>query len=246
MKKLSLTYIAVGILLLCGSIESEAAGSKAIALAYKVQGKVEFTREGRTTTLKFGTVLDDGDVVKTEKDGFVTLLFTDDKSILRLRELTEVTIEGKRAQDGSISKRVSMEIGELFAKVEKQRGVLEVATATSVASVKGTEFWVVVDEDGVTHVTTLEGLVELMSRMNGKVVEVREAQRGEVDEQGNMNVKDVPKEELKGDPEPEKEPEGKAEGGAEQKYIEIQYQDADGNARTLRIEYQPKEGDDGK
>jgi hypothetical protein len=241
MKQIHHHLLIAAIILLSTAFDAMAEGSKAIALAYKVQGKPEFTRGEKTTALKFGTVLDDGDLVKTGKEGFVTLLFTDDKSLLKLTEFSEVKIEGTRKQDGSISKRVSMEIGELFAKVEKQRGVLEVATPTSVASVKGTEFWVVVDENGNTHVTTLEGLVELMNRLNGQVIEVREAQKGEVDEQGNMQVNDVPKDELKGDPDPGGEPQG--EGGGDQKTetIEIQYEDEEGNTRTMRIEYQPKE-----
>ena len=208
-----------------------AEGSSGIALTMKVTGKVKLKRDGNTSNLTFGQVLNHGDVVTTGKKGFVTIVFTDDKSMIKLTANTEVTLQGQRDKSGNISKRVSMDIGQIFAKVSKQRGTLQIATPTSVASVKGTEFWIVVDEDGNSFVTTIEGLVELMSRIDGRVVEVRKAQRGEVDADGNITVEDVPEDEIPDDPDPD----GVGADGA-RKVIEVDFADEEGNIRTIRIE----------
>lgn len=234
-KLLFFALLALFTLVIVGHEGWAAKGSKAIAIALKVKGKVDLVREGRTSKLGFGTPLDDGDVIRTGKEGFVTVMFTDDKSMIKLTEYTEVTIEGKRGAEGAIAKRVSMEIGELFAKVEKQRGTMEVATPTSVASVKGTEFWVIVDENGNTFIVTLEGLIDLINRLTGQGIQVAAAQRGEVDNQGNMNLQDVDPEDLPQDPDPERD-----EGPT--RTIEIDLRDEEGNVRTIEIQYREPEG----
>ncbi len=240
MKKLILfALVALITLSYIGDNMAAGGGSKAIAIALKVKGKVELTRDGKTSTLKFGTPLNHGDMVETKKGGFVSIMFTDDKSLIKLTEFTEVIIEGKRSIDGTVAKRISMEIGELFAKVEKQKGTLEVATPTSVASVKGTQFWVVVLADGTTTALTLEGLVELMNRMNGQIVEVRQAQQGEVDNEGNMVVEDVPEGDLNGRGDPDPQDEGRDQ--APLKTMQIDLRNGD-DTRTIEIQY--REGDD--
>ena len=236
MKKIVLfTLIALITLSYIGDNIAASGVAKAIAIALKVKGKVDLTRDGKKSKLKFGTPLNHGDVVQTGKDGFVSIMFTDDKSLIKLTGFTEVIIQGTRQNDGSVAKRISMEIGELFAKVEKQKGTLEVATPTSVASVKGTQFWIVVLADGTTQALTIEGVIELMNRMNGQIVEIRQAQEGEVDDQGNMRVEDVPEDELRRDPDPEPEDEEPL------RTIEIDLQDENGNTRTIEIQYREEE-----
>lgn len=237
MKKIILfTLIAVLTLSYIGDNIAASGDAKAIAIALKVTGKVELIRDGKKSKLKFGTPLNHGDAVQTGKEGFVSVMFTDDKSMIKLTEFTEVIIQGNRNVDGTVAKRISMEIGELFAKVEKQKGTLEVATPTSVASVKGTQFWIIVLEDGTTQALTIEGVIELMNRMNGQIVEVRQAQEGEVDNEGNMIVNDVEDENLRRDPDPDDE----GRDGA-LKTIEIDLQDEEGNTRTIEIQYREQE-----
>ena len=206
-----------------------AEGSKGIALALKVKGDVKLTRDGKTAPLKFGTPLNHGDDVQTGTDGFVAIMFTDDKSIIKLTAGTKITLEGKRDAGGNIAKRISMEIGNLYAKVEKQRGSLEVATPTSVASVKGTVFFVVYDEKGNTYVTTLVGVILLLNLLDGSEIDVAAAQRGTIDADGNVTLEDIPPDELPRDPDP-------TPPGAELKTIEIDVRDENGE-RTIQIQY---------
>ena len=238
-KLISFVSVLLACLIFSGSLLAE--GSKGIALALKVKGTVKLKRDGKTDALKFGVALNDGDVVLTGKDGFVTLVFTDDKTLIKLTANTEVTIQGKRDGEGNIAKRISLEIGNLFAKTIQLKGTLEVATPTSVASVKGTEFWVVFDEAGNSYVITLDGWVELMSKIDGRIVEVRKSQRGEVDADGNIFVVDVPEGELPGDPDPDRD-----EGDVQLRTFEIDFIDEEGNIRTIRVEFleHGQDGDD--
>ena len=231
MKKL-VTLILAGLLLTVTATELWAAdASKSIALTLKVMGKVEIRKSGQTSkaALKFGTPLDDGDWLRTGDDGVATLIFADDKSQLTLQPNTEVTISGRRDAQSNIAKRVSMEVGQLYAKVAKQRGTLEIATPTSVASVKGTEFWVVVFPDGTTEVMTLEGLVELMNKISGEAANVGAGQTGNSNNQGGVNVNPTPDGGI---------PENQGEQGqAEPKTIEIQATDPNGETHTIIIQY---------
>jgi len=207
-----------------------ASDSKAIALALKVSGDVKIRKAGadKAVALKFGTALDDGDQINTGKDGQVTIIFADDKSQISLQPNTEVVVSGKRDAQSNIAKRITMDIGEVFVRVDKQRGTLEVATPTSVASVKGTQWWVVVLADGTTTVYTIEGFVNLLNRVSGTVLEVGQGQQGVSDPQGGNNL---------GQGNPEDYPETPADEGGQPRTMEIYLQDPDGRARTVILQY---------
>jgi len=207
-----------------------ASTNKAIALTLKVTGEVMHRKSDadKATNLKFGTPLDDGDWISTSENGFAILIFADDKSQIKLRPNTEVVIKGKRDDDANISKRIEMEIGEIFTRVKQQRGALEIVTPTSVASVKGTEFWTFVNEDGNTDVLTLEGRIELLNRISGKTVDVASGEKGISDAEGGNIV--IPSDPEEMPPEPEgdmKIPDT----------IEIDIRDKDGRNRTINIQY---------
>ena len=78
-----------------------------IAVATKVKGMVEImkVRKKEFNTLKAGSILDDGDKIRTGKSGFVAIIFIDDKSTLKIKENSEAVITGRRtAKD--ISKKL--------------------------------------------------------------------------------------------------------------------------------------------
>lgn len=211
----------------------QATESKAIALVLKTTGDVKLKKAGtdRVLPLKFGSTLDNGDWVRAGDDGFAVLMFTDDKSQIKISAKTEVVIEGKRDANSNITKRVKMEVGQILAKVDEQRGSLQIATPTSVASVKGTEFWVVVLDDGTTQVITLEGLVELLNTQSGRVVDVQPGQRGESNPNGEVNQDIPPEDEIPNDQDQDE---------ATPHSIEIDVQDSDGRTRHVIIEYEER------
>lgn len=233
--KIRIVSILVIFLLLGVSVNNGvSAVDKGIALTLKVAGDAQIKKAGtdKKVPLKFGTRLDDGDWIKTGADGFVSLIFSDDKSMLKLRPSTEITISGKRDSQSNISKRISLEVGQLLAKVEQQRGTLEIATPTSVASVKGTEFWVVVYEDGTTEVFTLGGLVQLLNRFTGNISEVKPGEVGQSDPDGGVNVNPADPNRVPNDPD-------QGDDGNDAKTIEIDVKDDPaGRKRTIRLNYE--------
>jgi len=169
MKKRIIGLLVVSFALLqLFSLSAMAQDSEAIALALVVKGNAEIKHGIQEwKTLEFGEVLVDSDQVRTGDDGFIALAFTDDGSQIKIRPNSMATLKGSRLEDMTLSKQVVMGIGELLADVKKQKGAVQVSTPTSVASVKGTSFWVILNENGETTVVTLEGLVELANNVSG-------------------------------------------------------------------------------
>ena len=92
-----------------------------IAVATKVKGLVEIMPVGKKdfSDLKAGTILSDGDKIRTGSSGFVAIIFIDDKSTLKLKGNSEAVITGQRTA-ASISKKINMDSGTVRATVNKQ------------------------------------------------------------------------------------------------------------------------------
>ena len=78
-----------------------------IAVATKVKGLVEIMKVGKKEflSLKAGSILDDGDKIRTGSSGFVAIIFIDDKSTLKIKENSEAVITGQRTTK-DISKKL--------------------------------------------------------------------------------------------------------------------------------------------
>ncbi|MDP2360818.1 MAG: FecR family protein [bacterium] len=152
-----------------------------VAVTVKATGEVFHTAaaDGREEALLTGARLGDGDQVRTGPEGRAVLVFTDDKSQLKLTPLTRVTLHANR-QAGRTDKEVEMSAGTLWSKVTRQQGEFRIATPTSVASVKGTAWWTRAREDG-TEIIAEEGIVSLMSKTTGETLDVVMGQTGRSD-----------------------------------------------------------------
>ncbi len=141
-------------------------GARDIAIILKTTGKVEVGMAGekRWRPGDRGTRLGSGDRVRTKENSLATLIFTDDKSLLKLRSDSELTLAGER-EKGTVSKRLRMAAGELWAKITKGGGGYRLETPSGVAAVKGTEFYLLVAEDGTTTAIVLEGVLELLNSL---------------------------------------------------------------------------------
>ncbi|MFC2170900.1 FecR domain-containing protein [Calditrichota bacterium] len=201
--------------------------STPIAVALTVKGKVEYKQgDGDWKAMVFGSTLNNEDQVRTGDEGFAAIAFTDDKSQVKLRPNSFMTVLGERKEDYSISKRINLEIGELYASVKKQKGSMKVATPTAVASVKGTEFWVILDENGDTQVLTLQGLVEFLNLMTGVAMDVLEGQIAELGADGTFEIDNYSAAQIP----------TIAEGDEDVHSVEIIFTDEDGNRKTAIIE----------
>lgn len=222
MKKI--LWIVVGMVLL--TFLSGNANTRNIAFVIKVNGSPEIKKNNTTwQVLKRGTHLDSGDQIRTGDEAMVALVFTDDKSMIKIRANSLVTIRGKQ-QDRTLIKRMTMSFGEMWAKINPVGGNFTMETPVGVAAVKGTEFYGVVDSDGNTIIIGISGIVELLNKL-GKIL----VNGGET---GTLFKDKAPIKEKT------KSFDNWANSSDSGESIEFEFKDADGNKKYLKLEYKAK------
>ena len=203
-----------------------------IAIATKAMGTVDINKNSKPgyISLKAGTILEDGDGIRTGSDGFVLLIFIDDKSQLKVKGDSEVTISGKKIAS-AISKNIRMDNGTIRAEVNKQRkGEFVIQSTTSVASVKGTDFWFIANSEVGDMIIGLEGIVDLFNVISGLNVDVTAGNTGISDSNGNIDVNETNQNTIPEDP-----TEGDASVGDQ---IEIEFEGPNGEIKKLIIDIQ--------
>ncbi len=160
-----------------------------IALATKVSGQVTLVDlQNAKSPLKRNTILESGMKVETGADGVAVIMFIDDKSILRIQRNTFLTVGGERGAT-AISKQIDMQFGKLRAEVAEQRqGEFQITTPTSVASVKGTDFWTTSDPVFGDIFLGVSGLIEVQNLISGGIIDVAGGQVGESRQDGTTEV----------------------------------------------------------
>lgn len=142
-----------------------------VAVVSKVQGdvllqKAESMDYDQAVTM--GTILENNDQIKVN-DGFAVMLLLDDKSQVKLRENTEVAITMVEDLSGS-GYHVRLDYGQALTKYATGAGFdFQLHTPTSVASIKGTEFWTISDPEIGDNVIVLEGVVDVMNNLTGMI-----------------------------------------------------------------------------
>jgi len=185
-------------------------GGDRIAIVTKVIGSVNYTRGN--------------DASKSLK----TLIFIDDKSALKIKENSELIISGKRTAR-AIAKEINLDSGTIRAQVGKQkRGDFVIRTSVSVASVKGTDFWLISDQKVGDSVIGLEGIVSLLNQISGETLDVTSGFTGLSSMDGSLQS-------FKTDPKTiPVDPIGSA---GDSKKLIIEFEDASGKKKTLIIDY---------
>ena len=201
-----------------------------IAVTTKVKGLVEIMAIGKDNfaNLKPGTILSDGDKIRTGSSGFTAIIFIDDKSTLKLKENSEAVITGQRSAR-SIAKKINMDVGTVRATVNKQNSDFVIQTPTSVASVKGTDFWMITDPVDGDLVIGLEGLVTLTNNETGAEVDVTEGTSGSSTPDGVVDVEETEESTIPEDPTDQNE---------QQAEIKIYFEGPNGEQKVMIIEYE--------
>jgi len=201
-----------------------------VAVIIKSRGAVHLTRANstRSITAQKGHVLRSGDKIETEKASFCAIKFLDDKSLLRIKQNSLITIEGKKEKE-KIDKNIIVEFGTFLASIFKQKGSFKVTTPTSVASIKGTEFWTIQTRDGRTIYIALEGLIDLLNDA-GRVL-LRPGQTAVVKSLSQLPIIRLT--------DPNEIPTLEEEGQG-RKSLEIEFQDRNGQTRRLKIDLEEK------
>ena len=219
----------IKIILLFSIVLSISYGNK-IAVATKVKGDVQLMKVETDNFLGLnpGTILSDGDKIRTGKSGFAAIIFIDDKSILKIKENSEVVLTGQRTA-ASISKKINMDGGTICATITKQNTDFIIQTPTSVASVKGTDFWMITDPIAGDQIIAIEGIIGLVNIETGQAVDVTEGMTGLSTPDGQTSVDETDPSSIPDDPSDQQE------GPS---VIRIYLEGPNGEQKVMVIEYQ--------
>lgn len=201
MKSISTKTLCMLVLGLFMTSSLFAQGTKSIAVTAKIKGKTEHKVAGGdyAPNLKRGKQISDKDWVRTQDDGYIALMFIDDKSLLKLRENTELEIKAVRSGAG-LDKSIQMSFGKLKAEISPQfSGVFTISTPTSVASVKGTTFWIISTPEGDQFIG-IDGVVVVTNNQSGETVTVTVGQTATSNADGTIDVQPTPEGGVPDDP----------------------------------------------
>jgi len=201
-----------------------------IAIATKVKGVVEIapTKINKFKTLTPGTVLSDGDKIRTGSKGFTAIIFIDDKSTLKVKENSELVVGGQKS-DARISKKINIDVGTIRATINKQNADFVIQTPTSVASVKGTDFWLLSDPETGDQVMGLEGVVGLTNTQTGQEVNVTSGMSGLSTPDGDLSLEETVDSTIPDDPSTDSESTSE---------IKIFMEGPNGQQKVIIIDYQ--------
>jgi hypothetical protein len=202
-----------------------AAGS--VALISKVVLDVNRKEEGKDwQTAKKGETLSSGDRVKTGAKSVAIIKFKDN-SLVRVRELTELTVTGTMS-GSAFSKSVEMKSGVVGFNIRKQQTGEEFrfTSPTSVASIRGTAGMFRLGDTLVV----IEGAIEFRNTISSNVVTVLEGFTGISHPDGTISTRpSTPEEKLAAE---------QASRTSEQdNMLEFDLRDGRGNSKRLKIEF---------
>ena len=209
-----------------------------IALVTKSKGDVKYKKNQSTDAngkLSMGTPLFSNDLIKTGNDGFAIFVYLDDKSMIKVQKNSEMYVRGN-VDKGEIQKEISMNNGLFKASIQSQKGgAFTIVTPTSVASVKGTEFWVVSKgEEGGDQFFGLSGLVEVRNKKSNQVTRVTKSKTAISNPDGSLELRNTRAGELPvDDTDAEGSAGGSGAGGLQE--IKIKFEDDSGNQKDLII-----------
>ena len=127
-----------------------------------------------------GSELFSGDTLRTDENGYALVVFMD-RSTAKVRPQSQMIVRGEIDRQQNSSSIINLTNGELFLEVDKRpNNEIDVATSTSVASVKGTKFGA--RFDGYFWVE--EGTVEVRVIETGETVTLTAGMFAQVNEDG--------------------------------------------------------------
>jgi hypothetical protein len=171
-----------------------------IALITKSKGAIEYKKNDGTIikdNLKKGTSLFDNDRIITGSNGFAKYVYLDDGSIIKVHKNAEVYIYGS-IDKRSIIKQINVSEGNVKFEVSKQgKDDFTVVTPSSVATVKGTDFWLESNEDEGDQFFGLSGLVNVQNVESNVMLQLTRNTTIISQPDGNIDIKKTEVEDFK-------------------------------------------------
>jgi hypothetical protein len=222
--------VTAGIILLAQTAAALPPAAGPVALLSKVVLDVSRKEEGKNwQNAKKGETLASGDKVKTGEKSVAIIKFKDN-SLVRVRELTELTVSGSMS-GSAFSKSVEMKSGVVGFNIRKQQAGEEFrfSSPTSVASIRGTggSFSSAISAD--TLIVTA-GVIEFTNTSSSRKVDVPAGYTGISKPDGSIATRLSTAEEKAS-------AEQAARVSEQDNRLEFDLRDGRGNSKRLRIEY---------
>jgi len=124
----------------------------------------------------------ESDSIKTGEDTSASVILFE-SSVIRLDSNTEITLQELFEQDGETNVKIKQDSGRTWNTVSKVSGIdnYDVQTPTTVATVRGTAFIVIVEENGTTYYGVDHGVLNVSSITGGVIQDT-------IDVSGNESV----------------------------------------------------------
>lgn len=167
-----------------------------IALVNRVVEVVERRTNGvEWTNAKIGDLLTSGDIMKTGPKSFSLVRFYDN-SLLRIQELSEVTIFSDRDKN-HYHRHIEVGKGSIGFDVRKEeRDRFEFSTVTSVASIRGSSgLFSIVPADGDVLLMT-SGLAVMKNTYTGEEIAVRGGEIAFSRADGSLRKRDINQDDI--------------------------------------------------
>ena len=137
-----------------------------IARVLKSRGEVLLKRQAEAdfaTALLPAMNLFNGDAIRAGEDGFTSLIFLDDKTLLKIKANSQFQFV-----ESQNTRTLDLQYGTIRSTLPQPIKSFRVETPVSVASVKATDFWLIHDlTAGVDRAYGMEGLVEILNKISG-------------------------------------------------------------------------------
>lgn len=234
-------YFIVSILF----IASLFASTQSIAIVSKTKGNVKYKKKVGTdgsVDLKPGLDLFNNDFIRTGKDGFAKYVYLDDGTQIKVHNNSEVYIRGE-IDRRSIIKQLKVDEGTVKLDIKKQNvDEFTVITPTSVASVKGTAFWLDCGGNGGDKFYGESGTVSIQNRESGQRRDLTKNTVASSLPDGTLNIRKITQNELKmlSSIEQEAGEETNDDSGSgvstDSNQILIELEDESGNKKTIVID----------
>jgi hypothetical protein len=189
---------------------------------------------------KIGDLLNSGDMIKTGPASFSLVRFYDN-SLLRIRELSEVTVFADRDRE-AYHRNIQIERGTVSFDVRKQESDrFEFSTPTSVASIRGSSGILSVEPENPTVLLMVTGFAILRNLLSGEEVNVTGGQIAFSFPDGGIQIRDITEDDL--DQYGDVTDETGKDIERQRRTLEIRTTDEDGNPRRLIIEFEEDKKD---
>ena len=183
------------ILFICLSIVFS---SSSLAVVSKAKGNVKHKKKTQKelSTAKIGMELYNNDYIQTGQNGFAKYVYLDDGTQIKIHNNSEVYIRGE-IDRRSIIKQLKVDEGTVKFEVKKQSvDEFTVITPTSVASVKGTSFWIDCNGGNGDQFFGESGSVIIRNRESGEKKQLTKNKVANSLPDGSLKVREITPKEL--------------------------------------------------